>query len=67
MSTVLLLLGATRQKMHNHYGIGDGLLNHILLIVVYEFYCSIGQYLQEAEITGVRSGNDRHLFRSNLL
>lgn len=44
--------------MHNHYATGDGLLNHILLIILESCYCSRGQYLEEAEITGVRSEAD---------
>lgn len=65
-SIVLLLRGATREEMHNHYATGDGLLNHILLIILESCYCSRGQYLEEAEITGVRSEADWHFFRSNL-
>lgn len=52
--------------MCNHYRAGDGLLNHILLIILKSFYCSRGQDLEEAEITRVPSKNDRHFFRSNL-
>lgn len=44
----------------------DGLLPHILLIILKSFYFSRGQDWKEAEIMNVQSENDRHFLRSNL-
>lgn len=66
MSIVLLQLEAGREETHNHFSIGGGLLNHLLCTILKPFYCSRGQYLEEAAIARVQTRDHRHFCRSNL-
>lgn len=66
MSIVLLQLVAGREETHNHFSIEGGLSNRLLCTILKPFYCSRGQYLEEAAIARAQTRDNRHFCRSNL-